>query len=51
MPEPLSSADLAVLEEVRQVLAMHGALRRFGVTLQHQHFDLADDEILVGLRI
>jgi hypothetical protein len=45
--EPLSSADLAVLKEVRQVLAKHGALHRFGVTLQHQHFNLADDEIMV----
>jgi hypothetical protein len=45
--KPLTSDDLAVLEEIRQVLAKHDALHRFGVMLQHQHFDMADDEIMV----
>lgn len=45
--KPLTQGDLVVLEEVRQVLARHGALERFGITLQHQHFDLKDDEVLV----
>jgi hypothetical protein len=33
--------------EVREVLARHGRLDRFGLTLLHSHFDLANDEILV----
>ena len=45
--EPMGEADRAVMDEVRQVLAKHGALERFGLTLLHSHFDLAADEILV----
>src|SRR5260370_32755153 len=45
--EPLSSQDTACLEEIREVLARHGALERFGVSLLHEHFEVADDEILV----
>jgi hypothetical protein len=45
--EPLSVADRAVIEEVREVLARHGALERFGLTLLHSHFDLGQGEILV----
>ncbi|MGA3203603.1 MAG: hypothetical protein ABSF12_14045 [Bryobacteraceae bacterium] len=35
------------MKEIREVLERHGALRRFGVCLLHEHFPLADDEILV----
>jgi hypothetical protein len=45
--KPLTQSDLVLLKEIRQVLAKHGALERFGVTLQHQHFELADDEVMV----
>ena len=45
--EPLCGADEACLDEIREVLARHGRLNRFGVTLLHKHFDLAEDEILV----
>lgn len=45
--EPISDADGPCLEEIRQVLAKHGSLARFGVTLLHSHFDLSDDEIMM----
>jgi hypothetical protein len=45
--DPLSTSDRQVLDEVRAVLARHGALQRFGVTLLHSHFDLEPDEVLV----
>ena len=44
---PLSEADAACVEEVTQVLKRHGRLRRFGLTLLHQHFPVAAEEILV----
>lgn len=45
--EPVSSKDDAVFAEIRDVLERHDALSCFGVTLLHQHFDLAEDEALV----
>jgi hypothetical protein len=45
--EPLSESDRAVMREVRGVLERHGALGRFGLTLLHSHFGVADDEVLV----
>jgi hypothetical protein len=45
--QPLDAADLPCLAEVRDVLAKHGKLDRFGVRLQHRHFDLAASEILL----
>ncbi|HEY2933104.1 MAG TPA: hypothetical protein VGK99_15285 [Acidobacteriota bacterium] len=44
---PVSDADDAIFAELRDVLTRHRALNRFGVTLLHEHFDVADDEILV----
>ncbi|ACV78461.1 hypothetical protein [Nakamurella multipartita] len=44
---PVSAADDAVFAEIREVLERHGALQRFGVTLLHQHFDIADSEVLL----
>ena len=44
---PLSTADDQCLADIRDVLARHNALNRFGVMLLHDHFDVADDEILV----
>jgi hypothetical protein len=45
--EPLGAADDVCLEEVRAVLKRHGALDRFGITLLHDHFDVAEEELLV----
>lgn len=45
--EPLGPDDQACIDEIREVLERHGALQRFGVTLLHQHFDVADHEVLV----
>jgi hypothetical protein len=45
--EPLGLPDEACIDELRAVLARHGALNRFGITLLHDHFDLEPDEVLV----
>ncbi len=42
-----SETDKDCFREVRDVLKKHDALNRFGLTLIHSHFDLADDEILL----
>jgi len=39
--------DEACLKEIREVLARHQRLDRFGVTLLHHHFAVAEDEIMV----
>ena len=44
---PLSSADDQCVADIRDVLARHHALNRFGIMLLHDHFQVADDEILV----
>lgn len=44
---PRSVGDEECINEIREVLRKHGALQRFGVTLLHQHFPVAGDEILV----
>jgi hypothetical protein len=44
---PIDEGDTACLNEIRDVLAKHDCLRRFGVSLLHSHFDLADDEMLL----
>jgi transcriptional regulator with XRE-family HTH domain len=45
--EPVGGRDQVCFDEVRGVLERHGALGRFGITLLHQHFDIAPDEVLV----
>lgn len=45
--KPLSAADRLCLNEIRDVLAKHGCLERFGVNLLHRHFEMAADEILI----
>jgi hypothetical protein len=45
--EPIGDGDAACLEDIRQVLARHNCLGRFGISLLHSHFDLADDELLM----
>lgn len=47
--KPLSEDDYPCLKEVRDVLARHGKLDRFGVTLIHSHFAIGPDESLVEL--
>src|SRR5262245_6568278 len=42
--KPLSAEDLPVLKELRDVLARHGKLDRFGVTLLPQQLELGPDE-------
>ena len=44
---PASEEDTQVFQELYHVLEKHNALRRFGITLLHQHFDIADDEVLL----
>ena len=44
---PLTTEDERCLDEIRTVLDRHGRLDRFGVTLLHRHFELAEDELLV----
>jgi len=46
IPE-LGPDDQPCLDELRSVLARHNRLDRFGICLLHQHFDLADDEIML----
>jgi hypothetical protein len=45
--EPVAEKDEACIQAVRKVLEEHGALSRFGVVLLHEHFDIADDEIMM----
>lgn len=42
-----SDTDDACFEDLREVLAQHNALDRFGITLLHQHFHIGGDELLV----
>lgn len=44
---PLDASDAPCLAEIEAVLARHGKAGRFGVSLLHRHFDLAEDERLV----
>ena len=43
----LSDSDRDCMDEVREVLARHGKLDRFGISLLHDHFPLSPDEILL----
>ena len=45
--EPLNEKDTPVLKDLYAVLEKHGYLDRFGITLIHKHFEIADDEILL----
>jgi hypothetical protein len=44
---PIDGSDAACLLEIRDVLEKHGALDRFGVSLLHSHFDVADYEMML----
>ncbi len=43
----LNDSDMPLMNEIHDVLKRHNALKRFGVTLLHDHFDVADDEVLI----
>ena len=43
----ISDSDEACLAELEQVLKEHGKTSRFGVSLLHSHFPLAEDEVLL----
>jgi hypothetical protein len=45
--KPLSDSDKQCFAELKEVLARHGALQRFGVSLLHTHFPIFDGEVLV----
>jgi hypothetical protein len=44
--EPLGPQDAVFVQELVAVLERHGNLERFGLCLLHDHFPLAEDEIL-----
>lgn len=44
---PVSASDDACLSDVRDVLARHGMLDRFGVFLLHSHFPMKANEVLL----
>lgn len=44
---PRSETDQPLFDELYEVLKRHNALKRFGVTLLHQHFDMSPDEVLL----
>ena len=43
----ISSNDHECLEEIRDVLARHNRLNKFGIALLHHHFNLHDTEVLI----
>lgn len=44
---PLDDNDLECLEDLRDVLARHGKLKRFAIHLAHRHFVLGAGEVLI----
>jgi hypothetical protein len=44
---PLGDADAPFLDEMRAVMAKYGNLDRFGLSLLHEHFEVAADEIML----
>jgi hypothetical protein len=45
----LSEQDRECFRDLRDVLAKHNALNRFGINLIHKHFEVKDDECLVEI--
>jgi hypothetical protein len=43
----IDETDESCLAELESVLRKHGKASRFGVSLLHSHFPLADDEVLL----
>jgi hypothetical protein len=46
---PISEEDEACIREVKEIIERHGKLGRFGLTLLHNHFPIAEDEVMVEL--
>ena len=46
---PLGESDNDVMKELHEVLKKHNALKRFGITLLHEHFEIERDEVLVEI--
>jgi hypothetical protein len=44
--QPIGPSDDECIKEVREVLAKHGKLNRFSLSLLHEHFEMAEDEVL-----
>lgn len=44
---PLNENDQNFIKEIRTILEKHGNLDRFGLCLLHDHFPIAEDEILM----
>lgn len=44
---PQSVDDQALFNDLYDVLKKHNALKRFGIMLLHQHFDIGSDEVLL----
>lgn len=47
--QPLNSNDDAVMADLYDVLKKHNALKRFGITLLHEHFLIEENEVLLEL--
>jgi hypothetical protein len=45
--QPITDEEKDCLIEIRDILKKHDKLERFGVTLLHKHFEIAEDEILL----
>jgi hypothetical protein len=45
--EPLSDQDRPLFNDLIAVLKKYDALDRFGITLLHKHFEMAEDEVLL----
>ena len=45
--QQFSDDDADCLKELRDVLQKHGRLERFGISLLHTHFEIAEDELLL----
>jgi len=45
--QEFSDSDTECLRELRDVLKKHNQLERFGISLLHKHFEVANDEILL----
>jgi hypothetical protein len=43
----IDDSDAPCLEEIRAVLEKHNCLERFGISLLHSHFQVADDEMML----
>lgn len=45
--EPRLESEIAAFIELREVLVRHGLDQKYGLTLLHKHFDLAENEVMV----